>query len=136
MFVWRLSVGLFVYLSDCQQLNLKKKTIDRIFIKILPQMYFWKRKIQLNSGSHSIWIRIWDFFRDSSNCIEGIFIFISFGRWRHGIQWVRQPHCVLLECVLLHNSWYCDNFYIVALDRGLHCPSALVATCHGAYQWL
>ena len=44
-----LSLSLFVV---CEPLHLK--TADPMFVKILPKMYSWTRKILLNFGSHPL----------------------------------------------------------------------------------
>ena len=43
-----------VFLSACLSVsNYTKKTTNRIFVKILSQMFLWTRKISLNFGRHT-----------------------------------------------------------------------------------
>ena len=67
-FNWRLSVYVSVCLSVCEQLHIK--STDRIFMKILPEMYVWTGKTDIefweSSGSGS----------GSRNFLKGIFTIV------------------------------------------------------------
>jgi len=50
---------------------LEKNDIDRIFMKILRQLFIWTRKTQLNSGSHREVCAPWIFlFAMYANCFS------------------------------------------------------------------
>jgi len=54
----RFTWSLFVYLFVRFQLHITKKTTERIFMKILPEMYLWTSKVI------QIWIHVQDFLTD------------------------------------------------------------------------